>query len=190
MNLSPEQRAIALFWSDDPGITCTPPGHSVSILTQVTRDGGYSLDVAAEAYAQGRDRRLRCLHCLLEHEVPVQPASTRYVHPSADRSDVELPARNAPVPGVTSGHSVPSGASAQVLTDLFGPLAFTDHTHDDRGLPPRSFSSFFQLVLRGGRGGRTLTALRGYPFQDGHRAGNRAGPVHRARGKQPPVPSP
>jgi hypothetical protein len=52
MNLSPEQRAIALFWSDDPGITCTPPGHSVSILTQVTRDGGYSLDVAAEAYAR------------------------------------------------------------------------------------------------------------------------------------------
>jgi hypothetical protein len=34
-HLTLEQRAIATFWSDDPGLTATPPGHSVSIATQV-----------------------------------------------------------------------------------------------------------------------------------------------------------
>jgi hypothetical protein len=29
-----------------------------------------------------------------------------------------------------------------VLTDLFGNVSFTDHTHDGRGLAPRSFGSF------------------------------------------------
>src|SRR5687767_11199096 len=51
-----------------------------------------------------------------------------------------------PFPEYTSGHSVQSAAAAQVLTDLFGDLAFTDHTHDARGLPPRSFRSFMEAA--------------------------------------------
>lgn len=48
-----------------------------------------------------------------------------------------------PFPEHPSGHSVQSGAALTVLTDLFGDrYRFTDHTHDDRGLPPRSFRSF------------------------------------------------
>lgn len=39
-----------------------------------------------------------------------------------------------------------SGAAAQVMTDLFGNLAFTDHTHDSHGLAPRSFNSFFEAA--------------------------------------------
>ena len=35
-----------------------------------------------------------------------------------------------------------SGAAARVLTELFGPVAFTDHTHDGRGFAPRHFASF------------------------------------------------
>jgi hypothetical protein len=42
---------------------------------------------------------------------------------------------------------VQSGAAAQVLTDLFGRrFAFVDRTHEDRGLPARSFDSFFQAA--------------------------------------------
>jgi len=42
---------------------------------------------------------------------------------------------------------VQSGAVAFVLTDLFGEsFAFTDHTHDRRGLQPRSFNSFFDFA--------------------------------------------
>ena len=45
-------------------------------------------------------------------------------------------------PEYTSGHSTQSGAAAFVLTDLFGPMPFTDRTHDDRGFTRRSFASF------------------------------------------------
>jgi hypothetical protein len=49
-HLTPEQRAIATFWSDDPGLTATPPGHSASIATQVLRAERASLMMAAETY--------------------------------------------------------------------------------------------------------------------------------------------
>jgi hypothetical protein len=51
-----------------------------------------------------------------------------------------------PFPEYTSGHSVQSAAAAHVLTKMFGTVAFTDHTHDDRGLSPRSFGSFFEAA--------------------------------------------
>jgi hypothetical protein len=51
-----------------------------------------------------------------------------------------------PFPEYTSGHSVQSAAAARGLTDLFGPIAFTDHTHHARGLPARSFSSFTEVA--------------------------------------------
>jgi len=37
--LAPEQETIARFWSDDPGETATPPGHSLSIATCCGRGG-------------------------------------------------------------------------------------------------------------------------------------------------------
>jgi hypothetical protein len=51
-----------------------------------------------------------------------------------------------PFPEYTSGHSVQTTAAAHVLTGLFGKLSFTDHTHDVRGLPPRSFRSFMEAA--------------------------------------------
>jgi hypothetical protein len=50
-SLTPDQEAIARFWSDDPAMTPTPPGHSLSVTTQVLRATGSSLAAAAEAYA-------------------------------------------------------------------------------------------------------------------------------------------
>jgi hypothetical protein len=51
-NLTPEQKEIALFWADDPGKTFTPPGHSVSIATQILREKNATLALAAETYAK------------------------------------------------------------------------------------------------------------------------------------------
>ena len=34
-NISPEQRAIARFWSDDAMLSPTPPGHWISIALQI-----------------------------------------------------------------------------------------------------------------------------------------------------------
>jgi membrane-associated phospholipid phosphatase len=52
-----------------------------------------------------------------------------------------------PFPEYPSGHSVQSGAAFQVLTDLYGQnYGFVDHTHDNRGLSPRSFDSFLDAA--------------------------------------------
>ncbi|MGH2660679.1 MAG: vanadium-dependent haloperoxidase [Actinomycetota bacterium] len=165
-NLSPEQRAIALFWSDDPGLTVGPPGHSVSILTQVLRGGGFSLDVAAEAYARlgiaVADAFIACWNTKYRYNL-LRPVT--YIQRQIDPA-WSPPLVTPPFPEYTSGHSVQSAASAQVLTDLFGDVAFTDHTHDDRGLAPRSFNSFFEAAeeaavsrLYGGIHFRTAIAL-------------------------------
>ena len=51
-NLTVEQQEIARYWSDDAGKTGTPPGHAISVLTQIVRDQHLSLDAAADAYAR------------------------------------------------------------------------------------------------------------------------------------------
>lgn len=144
--LTPEQEAIARFWSDDPGLTATPPGHSVSILSQVLREHGFTLDVAAEAYAKVAmavaDAFIACWSTKYRYNLLRPVTWIRALIDPAWSSLLVTP----PFPEYTSGHSVQSGAAAQVLTDLFGELAFTDHTHDARGLAPRAFGSFFEAA--------------------------------------------
>jgi hypothetical protein len=141
-DLSPEQVAIARFWSDDPGLTATPPGHSISILTQVARALDLTLDRAAEAYAKVgiavADTFISCWRTKYQYNL-LRPVT--YIRSVIDPSWTPL-LTTPPFPEYTSGHSVQTAAAAHVLTTLFGQLAFTDHTHDERGLPARSFSSF------------------------------------------------
>ena len=56
------------------------------------------------------------------------------------------PIATPPFPEYTSGHSVQSGAAAQVLTDLFGNVAFTDHTHNGSRFAQRTFNSFLEAA--------------------------------------------
>lgn len=56
-----------------------------------------------------------------------------------------------PFPEYLSGHSVISGASAQILTHLFGEnFSFIDSVEVSYGLPPREFSSFHQAAIEAG----------------------------------------
>ena len=141
-NLTAEQEAIARFWSDEPGQTATPPGHSISILTQVARGLDLTLDRAAEAYAKVgiavADAFISCWWTKYRDNL-LRPVT--YIRKVIDPTWGPLLV-TPPFPEYTSGHSVQSAAAAHVLTSLFGQLAFTDHTHDARGLPARSFSSF------------------------------------------------
>lgn len=143
-DLTPEQLAIARFWSDDPVQTATPPGHSISILGQVIRLQDRSLADAAVAYARLGiavcDAFIACWRVKYVHNL-VRPIT--YIRDVIDPAwGNPLPLTTPPFPEYTSGHSVQSGAAAQVLTATFGDVAFTDHTHDARGLAPRSFASF------------------------------------------------
>ncbi len=146
-SLTPEQAAIARFWSDDPGQTATPPGHSISITTQVLRREGSTLAQAAEAYARVgiavSDAFVACWFQKYRYNL-LRPVT--YVRALIDPDWVPLLV-TPPFPEYPSGHSVQSGAAFQVLTDMFGKrYPFVDQTHDDRGLPPRSFDSFLHAA--------------------------------------------
>jgi PAP2 superfamily len=140
---TPEQEAIAQFWADDPGVTATPPGHSISIATQVLRRERASLMLAAETYAKVAmavgDAFIACWDAKFRYNL-LRPVT--YIRAVVDPAWSPLLV-TPPFPEHTSGHSVQSGAAFHVLTDLFGRgYRFEDHTHDDRGLAPRRFNSF------------------------------------------------
>ncbi|HEV8675305.1 MAG TPA: vanadium-dependent haloperoxidase [Methylomirabilota bacterium] len=120
----------------------TPPGHSVSILTEVIRAHGFALDLAAEAYARlgiaVADAFIACWRTKFHYNL-LRPVT--YIRAVIDAGWTPV-LTTPPFPEYTSGHSVQSGAAAQVLTDMLGPLPFIDQTH----LPPRAFDSFFEAA--------------------------------------------
>jgi hypothetical protein len=146
-DVTPEQLAIAAFWSDDPGTTGTPPGHSMMIAAQIIEQMDLPLDIAAETFARVgiavADAFIACWWTKFEYNL-LRPIT--YVHDVLMDPDWTTPLVTPPFPEYSSGHSAQSGAAAQVLTDMFGDLAFTDHTHEGRGLPARSFDSFFEAA--------------------------------------------
>jgi hypothetical protein len=142
--LTAERLEIARFWSDDPGQTATPPGHSLSILSQAVRARDVSLAGAAEAWARlgiaVADAFIGCWRVKYRDNL-LRPIT--FVRATIDPGwGNPLPLVTPPFPEYTSGHSVQSAAGAAVLTAQFGAMAFEDHTHDARGLAPRSFASF------------------------------------------------
>ncbi|MFN0150169.1 MAG: vanadium-dependent haloperoxidase [bacterium] len=142
-NITAEEEAIARFWSDDAGTTPTPPGHSISILTQVLVMENASLATAAEAYAKVgiavADAFISCWSAKYQFNL-LRPIT--YINQHIDTAWAPLLA-TPPFPEHTSGHSVQSGAAFGVMEELFGAsYAFVDHTHDARGLPAHSFASF------------------------------------------------
>ena len=146
--LTDEQRAIAAFWSDDPGATATPPGHSVSILVQALRatDTGLrrAADVAVRLGVALSDAFICCWETKYRYNV-LRPIT--YVRRQIDPNWGDpLPLVTPPFPEYTSGHSVQSGAAATVLTERLGELALTDRTHEPRGLPLRDFTSFWEAA--------------------------------------------
>lgn len=145
--LTAEQVEIARFWSDDPGSTSTPPGHSISILAQTIEADQLDLARAAEAYMKVgiavSDAFVTCWNTKYRYNL-IRPVT--YIR---DLIDAEWnPLLNTPpFPEYTSGHSVQSGAAFGVMADLFGDQhALVDHTHDFRGLTPRAFTSFSQCA--------------------------------------------
>lgn len=150
--LTEEQRAIALYWADDPGQTATPPGHSISIATQMVESHHSTLAQAAEVYARVgialSDAFVSCWRTKFIYNVE-RPISyiQRVIDPTWDKEKVTDPVITPPFPEYTSGHSVASMATAVVLTGLFGDnVRFTDITHVDRGLPARTYESFYDAA--------------------------------------------
>lgn len=142
-SLTEEQQLIARYWSDDPMLTSTPPGHWISILLQIAERDALPLERRADALARLgvtlADAFIGCWHTKFEFDL-LRPVT--YIRRVIDPKWEPL-LNTPPFPEYPSGHSTQSGAAATVLTALFGDgFAFTDATHVDDGLPERSFPDF------------------------------------------------
>jgi PAP2 superfamily len=149
--LSDEERAIARFWSDDPMLSPTPPGHWVSIALQVLEaegaDAGRQAEVLAVLGVALADAFIACWRTKFEVNL-LRPVT--YIRKHFDPKWESL-LITPPFPEYPSGHSTQSAAAATVLTRFFGAdHAFADRTHEADGLPARNYSGFHAAATEAG----------------------------------------
>jgi PAP2 superfamily len=142
--LTQSQKDIAKWWGDGPGVTATPPGHWVAIENQLTTDLGLNLQEAAEMYAMvgiaATDAFISCWYSKYQYNL-LRPET--YIRDYISGGESWTPFLPTPAfPEYPSGHSVCSGATAKILTAMFGSISFVDKTNVNLGLSPRYFSSF------------------------------------------------
>jgi hypothetical protein len=123
-----EQKQIAIFWSDF-SYTAMPPGHWHEIAASICRDKNLPLAETARLFAllsiAQADAAIICWETKFRHNLwrpvtAIQRADEdgNAATTSDPKWDHLLPA--PPFPAYTSGHSMFSKASAQVLTRFFG----------------------------------------------------------------------
>ena len=139
-----EQRLIAEYWRDDASATYTPGGHTIHILVNALEKEKASLDKFAYAYAKTSIAINDAFVCCWA--VKYATSCIRPINYIRDVIDKRFkPSFLTPAfPEYTSGHSTQWGASAEVLSDIFGNhYAFIDQTDYLRDkLVPRKFKSF------------------------------------------------
>lgn len=141
-NLTPDQKAMAMFWRDVPGVTS--PGHWLNILRQTVLQTNTSLAKAALAYALTgaaiHDGLISCWKTKYHFSL-VRPVT--YIRDVMGHTGWDTYLSTPPHPEYSSAHAVLSTAAAEVFEKLFGNIgSFTDHTFDYMGLASRTYSSF------------------------------------------------
>lgn len=150
-NTTDEQKAIARFWSDDPMLSMTPPGHWVSIALQVAERADLPLDQNVDLLARMgvamSDAFVGCWHDKYVYNL-VRPVT--YIKQVIDPKWDPL-LNTPPFPEYPSGHSTVSGAMDAVLTGFFGDnYAFEDKTGSPDGRKPRTYKSFREAADEAG----------------------------------------
>ena len=141
--ITPEQRATALFWADNPAATGTPAFHWISVINQMVSRRHLSADAAVEVYTLTSiamaDAFIGCWREKYRSYVVRPVTFVQRLWEPGFHTVFPTP----PFPEYSSGHSVISGAAVQVMTALLGDTTeVTDSTQMDVGLPPRHFTSF------------------------------------------------
>jgi len=150
-SLTAEQAAIARFWSDDPMLSMTPPGHWVSIALQVAERDALPLDRFVDLLARMgvamSDAFVGCWDAKYKYNL-VRPVT--YIRKFIDPKWEPL-LNTPPFPEYPSGHSTVSGAMDAVLTAFFGDnYAFEDNTGSPDGRNPRNYRSFHEAAEEAG----------------------------------------
>jgi len=154
-HLTPEQKAIANFWDCNPfAVTysghmaiglkkISPGGHWMGITSIACKKAGLPIDsvilIHTTVAMTLHDAFVSCWHeKYTSNRIRPEGAINKLMDP-AWRPLLQTP----PFPEYSSGHSVVSAASAEVLTHFLGtPFGFTDTSEVYFGLPSRSFPSF------------------------------------------------
>ena len=150
-NITPEQEIIARFWSDDPMLSPTPPGHWIAIALDILSQQAANLDMSAEVLMRlgvaMADAFIGCWNAKYQYDL-LRPVT--YIKKVIDPAWEPI-LITPPFPEYPSGHSTQSGAAAAVLTGIYGPgFAFTDRTHERDGLAARRFASFEAAAAEAG----------------------------------------
>jgi membrane-associated phospholipid phosphatase len=148
---TPEQMAIARFWSDDPMLSMTPPGHWISIALQVADSANLGLednvDLLARMGIAMSDAFVGCWNAKFEYNL-IRPIT--YIRKNIDPTWEPI-LNTPPFPEYPSGHSTVSGAMDGVLTAFFGEnYAFEDKTGSPDGRSPRKYNSFREAAEEAG----------------------------------------
>ncbi len=153
--LTQAEKEAAIWWSDDPDETFTPPGHSYYLATLAVRKTNPPLVRCAETYARVgmavADAFIDCwkwkYRFFTERPNTFVP---QHIDPQWNSFWPE-----PPFPAFPSGHAIQAAAAATVLADLYGPrLALTDNAHATRPrdrlrnteFKARTFASFWQVA--------------------------------------------
>lgn len=148
--LTDDQKAMAVYWRDVPGVTS--PGHWLSILQQVVRQKGSDLETAALVYALTgtalNDALIRCFQLKFQY-LTVRPIT--YIREVMGHTTWSPYIGTPPHPEYLSNHSALSLAAALVLEHFYGKnQSFTDHTYDYMNLAPRSYPSYAAIGAEAG----------------------------------------
>ena len=127
-------------------------GHWLSILQQVIKQNGSSLENAALAYALTgagiNDALITCFAGKYSHNV-VRPIT--YIHEVLGNTTWSSFLVTPAHPEYTSAHSSLSMAAALVIEKLYGyNMNFTDHTYDYLGYVPRTYPTIFDIAVEAG----------------------------------------
>jgi PAP2 superfamily len=142
-----DQRVVARFWSDDPGLSTTPPGHWIEItLAIAARDKlpiAKTTDTLARLGVAVADAFIGCWHEKYKYDY-IRPVTFIKANIDPKWESVLI---TPPFPEYPSGHSSQSGAAAVVLSSVFGDnMAFDDASHEKDNLGVRHFNSFWDAA--------------------------------------------
>ncbi len=154
-SLTQEEKEVAIWWSDDPDVTFTPPGHSYYFATIAIRKTKPGLIKCARVYAgvgmSVSDAYVNCWKW--KYQFFSERANTYVTEHMDQQWESFWP--DPPFPAFPSGHAIQAAASAIVLTNLFGEnFAFIDSAHAGRAkdeirnteFKVRHFTSFLQAA--------------------------------------------
>lgn len=153
--LTQDEKQAAIWWSDDPDDSFTPPGHSYYLATVATRHIKPGLIKCAETYARvGMAVADAFRNCWKWKYQFFTERPNTFIPQHIDKH-WESFWPDPPFPAYPSGHAIQAAAAATVLANLFGEkLAFTDSAHVGRkrdeirnaDFKARHFNSFWEVA--------------------------------------------